>query len=115
MLAVGVELQRRLNVRLSQKILYGLRVRPAIHQKRGERMPQIVEAEAYLPAAQQLRNPNDMVGASDFDSSDGGMIAVPESTLEKWKAGTSSDAALWHHCFFDPTETFTASGTPAMQ
>jgi hypothetical protein len=43
------------------------------------------------------------------------MIAAPESTLEKWKAGIFSDAALWHHCFFDPPETFTASGTPPIQ
>ena len=50
-----------------------------------------------------------------FDSSDGGMIAVPESTLEKWKAGTLSDAALWHDCFFDPPETLVDSGASANQ
>lgn len=50
-----------------------------------------------------------------FDSSDGGMIAAPESTLEKWKAGIISDAALWHNCFFDPPETFLSSGSSATQ
>ena len=41
-----------------------------------------------------------------FDSADGGMIASTLSTLQKWKAGALSDAALWHECFFDPPETF---------
>lgn len=50
-----------------------------------------------------------------FDSSDGGMIAAPESTLEKWKAGIISDAALWHNCFFDPPETFLTSGSSTSQ
>jgi hypothetical protein len=50
-----------------------------------------------------------------FDSSDGGMIAAPELTLEEWKAGTLSDEALWHHCFLDPPETFTTSGTSSIQ
>jgi hypothetical protein len=50
-----------------------------------------------------------------FDSSDGGMIAAAESTLEKWKAGALSDAALWHNCFFDPPETFLATGPSANQ
>jgi hypothetical protein len=45
-----------------------------------------------------------------FDSSDGGMIAAPQTALEQWKAGTLSDAALWHSCFFDPPETFVAAG-----
>ncbi|HTS36363.1 MAG TPA: hypothetical protein VMH04_11860 [Candidatus Solibacter sp.] len=40
-----------------------------------------------------------------FDSSDGGMIAAPLATLQQWKAGALSDAALWHKCFFDPPET----------
>jgi hypothetical protein len=47
-----------------------------------------------------------------FDSADGGMIAATLSTLEHWKAGTVSDAALWHECFFDPPETFTSTGSP---
>ncbi|HSZ64234.1 MAG TPA: hypothetical protein VK828_20725 [Terriglobales bacterium] len=41
-----------------------------------------------------------------FDSVDGGMIAATLPTVQKWKAGTLSDAALWHQCFFDPPETF---------
>jgi hypothetical protein len=44
-----------------------------------------------------------------FDSADGGMIAAPLTVLQQWKAGTLSDAALWHQCFFDPPETFNAS------
>jgi hypothetical protein len=41
-----------------------------------------------------------------FDSVDGGMIAATMATLQQWKAGTLSDSALWHKCFFDPPETF---------
>jgi len=41
-----------------------------------------------------------------FDSVDGGMIAATLSTVQQWKAGTLSDAALWHRCYFDPPETF---------
>jgi hypothetical protein len=50
-----------------------------------------------------------------FDSSDGGMIAATFPTLEQWKAGKMSDAALWHQCFFDPPETFNESGASASQ
>jgi hypothetical protein len=46
-----------------------------------------------------------------FDSADGGMIAATFTTLQQWKAGKLSDAALWHACFFDPPETFGAPGT----
>jgi hypothetical protein len=42
-----------------------------------------------------------------FDSADGGMIAATFDTLQQWKAGKLSDAALWHQCFFDPPEIFT--------
>jgi hypothetical protein len=49
-----------------------------------------------------------------FDSADGGMIAVPAITLEKWKSGKLSDSALWHACYFDPPETF-AGDNPAGQ
>jgi hypothetical protein len=42
-----------------------------------------------------------------FDSVDGGMIAITMPTVEQWKAGKLTDAALWHRCFFDPPETFT--------
>ncbi len=41
-----------------------------------------------------------------FDSADGGMIAATMPTLQQWRAGTLSDSALWHKCFFDPPETF---------
>jgi len=47
-----------------------------------------------------------------FDSVDGGMIAATLPTVQHWKAGTLSDAALWHQCYFDPPETFTIS-TPS--
>jgi len=50
-----------------------------------------------------------------FDSVDGGMIAATLPTLQQWKAGKLSDAALWHQCFFDPPETFTVSGPSASQ
>jgi hypothetical protein len=50
-----------------------------------------------------------------FDSIDGGMIAATFPTLEQWKAGKMSDAALWHQCFFDPPETFNESGGSASQ
>jgi hypothetical protein len=46
-----------------------------------------------------------------FDSADGGMIAATISTLQQWKAGALSDAALWHQCFFDPPESFNSSGS----
>jgi hypothetical protein len=46
-----------------------------------------------------------------FDSADGGMIAATFSVLQRWKAGTLSDSALWHQCFFDPPETFTVAGS----
>jgi hypothetical protein len=46
-----------------------------------------------------------------FDSADGGMIAATFSALQRWKAGTLSDSALWHQCFFDPPETFAVSGS----
>ena len=48
-----------------------------------------------------------------FDSIDGGMIAATLPTLQQWKSGKLSDAALWHQCFFDPPETFDAAGPAA--
>lgn len=45
-----------------------------------------------------------------FDSADGGMIAATLPILQQWKAGTLSDSALWHKCFFDPPETFDSAG-----
>jgi hypothetical protein len=50
-----------------------------------------------------------------FDAADGGMIAATLPTLQQWKAGKLSDAALWHQCFFDPPETFSESGAAASQ
>jgi hypothetical protein len=50
-----------------------------------------------------------------FDSVDGGMIAATFPTLQQWKAGKMSDAALWHQCFFDPPETFNESNSSATQ
>jgi hypothetical protein len=50
-----------------------------------------------------------------FDAVDGGMIAATFPTLQQWKAGKLSDAALWHQCFFDPPETFSESGASASQ
>jgi hypothetical protein len=62
------------------------------------------------------QKPQDMAGiVLIFDSADGGMIAVTLATLQQWKAGSLSDAALWHNCFFDPPETFTASGSLGTQ
>jgi hypothetical protein len=50
-----------------------------------------------------------------FDAVDGGMIAAALPTLQQWKAGKLSDAAMWHQCFFDPPETFGAAGAGATQ
>lgn len=46
-----------------------------------------------------------------FDSADGGMIAATLSTLQQWKSGMLTDAALWHNCFFDPPETFNSAAS----
>jgi len=48
-----------------------------------------------------------------FDSVDGGMIAITLPTVQQWKAGRLTDAALWHRCYFDPPETFSVSGPSA--
>jgi hypothetical protein len=62
------------------------------------------------------QTPQDLAGiVLIFDSADGGMIAATLATLQQWKAGSLSDAALWHNCFFDPPETFTASGSLGTQ
>ena len=50
-----------------------------------------------------------------FDSADGGMIAATTATLQQWRAGTLSDSALWHRCFFDPPDAFGAAGQSASQ
>jgi hypothetical protein len=46
-----------------------------------------------------------------FDSADGGMIAATTPILQQWRAGTLTDSALWHKCFFDPPETFDSAGS----
>jgi hypothetical protein len=50
-----------------------------------------------------------------FDSVDGGMIAATLPTVQAWKAGTLSDAALWHQCYFDPPETFSVASPSGTQ
>jgi hypothetical protein len=76
-------------------------------------------AEATLEFAKSLLDKNyaDLAAQSAelagivliFDSVDGGMIAATLPTVQQWKAGALTDAALWHHCYFDPPETFSAS------
>jgi hypothetical protein len=61
-------------------------------------------AKAYTELVQKKENLEGIVVV--FDSADGGMIAAPVATLQQWKIGALSDAALWHQCFFDPPETF---------
>jgi hypothetical protein len=39
------------------------------------------------------------------------MIAATTPTLQQWRAGTLTDSALWHKCFFDPPETFDSAGS----
>ena len=69
--------------------------------------------KAYAEIAQKN---SDLAGiVLIFDSADGGMIAVPQATLAKWKAGTLSNSAFWRSCYFDPPETFLASGNAASQ
>jgi hypothetical protein len=41
-----------------------------------------------------------------FDSADGGMIGAPIGVLQQWRAGSLTDSAFWHRCFFDPPEVF---------
>jgi hypothetical protein len=69
--------------------------------------------QSYTEIAQKFQ---DLAGVVlIFDSADGGMIAATFPTLKQWKAGSLSDAALWHQCFFDPPETFTDAGVSASQ
>jgi hypothetical protein len=66
--------------------------------------------------AELAQKPEELAGiVLIFDSVDGGMIAATVPTLQQWKAGKLSDAALWHQCFFDPPETFTPSSSGASQ
>ena len=62
---------------------------------------------------EMIQKPQNLAGiVLIFDSVDGGMIAATVPTLQEWRAGTLSDSALWHRCFFDPPETFD-TGAPA--
>lgn len=64
---------------------------------------------SYKEIAQK---PQDLQGVVViFDSADGGMIAATAATLQQWVAGTLSDAAMWHQCFFDPPETFDSASS----
>jgi hypothetical protein len=66
--------------------------------------------------AELAQKPEELAGiVVVFDAVDGGMIAVTFPTLQQWKSGKLSDAALWHQCFFDPPETFSESGSSASQ
>ena len=66
--------------------------------------------------AELARKPQELAGiVLIFDSVDGGMIAAAFPTLQQWKAGSLSDAALWHQCFFDPPEIFNGLGSGASQ
>jgi hypothetical protein len=44
-----------------------------------------------------------------FDSADGGMIGASLPALQQWRAGTLTDSAFWHKCFFDPPEALDSS------
>jgi hypothetical protein len=66
--------------------------------------------------AEIAKKPQDLQGVVViFDSADGGMIAATAATLQQWKAGTLSDSALWHKCFFDPPETFDSAAPAGSQ
>jgi hypothetical protein len=66
--------------------------------------------------AELAQKPQELAGiVVIFDAVDGGMIAAALPTLQQWKAGKLSDAAMWHQCFFDPPETFNAAGAAASQ
>jgi hypothetical protein len=66
--------------------------------------------------AELAQKPQEIAGVVViFDAVDGGMLAATYETLQQWKAGKLSDAALWHQCFFDPPETFSATGASASQ
>ena len=66
--------------------------------------------------AELAQKPQELAGVVViFDAVDGGMLAATYETLQQWKAGKLSDAALWHQCFFDPPETFSATGASASQ
>ncbi len=66
--------------------------------------------------AELAQKPQELAGVVViFDAVDGGMLAATYETLQQWKAGKLSDAALWHQCFFDPPETFSSTGSSGSQ
>jgi hypothetical protein len=66
--------------------------------------------------AELAQKPQELAGiVLIFDSVDGGMIAATFPTLQQWKAGKLSDAALWHQCYFDPPEIISDPGSTASQ
>jgi len=66
--------------------------------------------------AELAQKPQELAGVVViFDSADGGMIAATFDMLQQWKAGTLTDSALWHKCFFDPPETFDTASPAASQ
>jgi hypothetical protein len=65
---------------------------------------------------EMVQKPQELAGiVVIFDSADGGMIAATLATLQQWRAGTLSDSALWHNCFFDPPETFDSTAPSGSQ
>ncbi|HVM93041.1 MAG TPA: hypothetical protein VMT67_09540 [Terriglobales bacterium] len=80
-------------------------------EKGGGASAKLEFAKALLDQSyDELSKSQDLAGlVLIFDSSDGGMIAATLPTIRKWKAGSLTDAAMWHQCYFDPPETFTIS------
>jgi hypothetical protein len=69
--------------------------------------------KSYAEIAQK---PQDLAGVVViFDSADGGMLAATVATLQQWRAGTLTDSALWHKCFFDPPEIFDSASPSGTQ
>ena len=86
----------------------------ALCQERFASIACIFASREYSKAG--VSEPQELAGiVLIFDSVDGGMIAATFPTLQQWKAGKLSDAALWHQSFFDPPETFNSSGSSASQ
>lgn len=57
-LTVGIKLQRRLDIGLSQDVLNRLRIRPAIHKGMRPASASGCEAKTHLPIVLQLLNPS---------------------------------------------------------
>src|SRR5271166_1270948 len=101
------------SIRLTKPALLAARspgLRECFRRIKKTLMPQSgVRQRTGLPLLQSRKR------GCDHASVGGGMIAATLPTLQQWKAGTLSDAALWHQCFFDPPETFTESGAAGGQ